>query len=115
MVYYNTTRSTASQYIGVSIFAFAWRYENMLIASDSPIEIDIERFRDRLESWAIEGRPVLRLDTNADPVSHSLSLKHWRGEPIWERREQISARTDAAPIIHDDTMATESWVFETFL
>ncbi|MCH7869673.1 MAG: methyltransferase domain-containing protein, partial [Myxococcales bacterium] len=114
VVYYNTTSSTASQRTGASIFPFAWRYQNMLIVSDSPIEINRERWGDRLGSWTIDGLPVLNSDVGADEIEQMLNRERWRGEPTWEGREAILARTRDAPIIRDDTMATEWWAFDTF-
>ncbi|WP_437613650.1 hypothetical protein WMF20_12930 [Sorangium sp. So ce834] len=112
-LYYNTTMSTAAQKTGATVFPYAVRYQNMLIASDGPITIDRARFERKLDAWHIDGRPVLPAGSRAAQLD-LLKEQDWRGGPTWESRESILQRTQGDPIITDDNMATEWWAFDTY-
>ncbi len=107
IVYYNTTDSTAAHKTGVSVFAFAWRFQNMLIGSDAAIAIDHERWRQKLLLWRIDGRPVLRDDRSRASVDRIVNQRTMGGQPVWENRQSILQRTRHESVITDDNMATE--------
>lgn len=114
IVYANSTQSAAVHKAMATVFPYAWRYQNMVLAGFDPIRLDFDRWRVELSEWTIRGTPVF------DPVADDglidqLSVERtWRGGPTWESREQILSRTRRGPIMTDDNMATEWWAWETF-
>jgi hypothetical protein len=48
VIYLNSTQSTAAQKIVAAVFPLAVRFQNMMIAAYDSIEIDRERWRDKL-------------------------------------------------------------------
>ncbi len=113
VLYLNTTMSSAVQKTTATIFRHATRFQNMLIAGDTPIVIDRVRFEQKLDTWQIDGRRVLPPTRPAAQLD-LLREQDWRGGPTWEERAAILARTGAEPIITDDNMATEWWAFENY-
>ncbi len=114
LVYYNTTASTAAQKTGASMFPFAVRFQNMLIAGDSPIVVDRDRWRRSLAGWEIDGSPVVDVERDASQIEQMLQEAMWRGRPSWEGHASILERTHAEPLITDDNMATEWYAFDTY-
>ena len=114
IVYLNTTSSTAAQHTAASQFTHAWRYQDMASLSDSPIGIDLDRWREALRGWTIDGVPVVDFGRHATAVDELLSQTHWRGHPTWEDRESILRRTAGEAVITDDNMASEWWAQATF-
>ena len=55
---WNTTFSIDSQKTGCVVFPHGFRFVNSMVASDSPVEIDHERWRRSLAEYRIDGRPV---------------------------------------------------------
>ncbi|MGK3961423.1 methyltransferase domain-containing protein [Sorangium sp. So ce118] len=113
ILYLNATYSAAAQKTAATVFPYAMRYQNMLIASDEPFEIDHGRFERKLEQWRIDGRPVLPPGVRAAELD-LLREQDWRGIPTWEGRESILRRTQAQPAITDDNMANEWWDLDTY-
>lgn len=109
VVYVNTTTSTAAQRTLASTFPYAWRFQNMVIAGDSPIVIDRQRWAETLERWHIDGRPVIDLEWEAGIVQEIVQQDAWRGEAAWENRSWILRRTHRETVITDDNMASEWW------
>ncbi len=111
VLYYNTTNNAAAHKTGATVFPFAWRFQNMLIGSDSPITINRERWRQKLLQWRIDGRPVLQSDRQGDrhraTLDRIVNQSRWRGKAAWEPRRSILHRTRREPVITDDNMATE--------
>jgi spermidine synthase len=107
VVYVNSTSSTACQKTVASVFPYAWRFQNMMIAGDSPIEIDRDRWRRRMAEWTIDGRPAMDWEEDGEELEKSVFTDLWRRRPIWEDRGAVLRRTSDDPIITDDNMATE--------
>ena len=114
VLFYNTTSSTASQKTGATVFPYAWRFQNMLIVGDSPIEIDRDRWRQKLLQWKIDGQKVIDIDCHADDLEVIVGQEMWRGVTTWEDRDSILLRTQDDPIITDDNMASEWWAYDTY-
>jgi spermidine synthase len=114
VIYYNSTFSPEAQRTGASLFPYAYRFVIYMAVSDSPIQVDKERWRHTLENYKLEGRPVLNLSLKEDQdllghVLHyadTLPGDHYQIQGM-ETRENILRRTQGLPIITDDNMATE--------
>ena len=61
VLYYNTTESGEVQLTGATVYPYALRVVNFLAVSDSPIQVDKDRWKRVLESYRIEGQPVFDL------------------------------------------------------
>jgi spermidine synthase len=111
--YYNTTHSPEALRTGCTVFPHALRVAGFLVASDSPILLDRERWRASLLEFRIDGKPVL------DPARHEWRVKEllqWidsvndpdGSKPMRiEPRASILRRTAGARLVTDDNMATE--------
>jgi len=113
VLYYNATYSVAAQRTGALTFPFALRYQNMIVASDSPVAIDRERFDQKLDRWEIDGLRVLPAGVPAVGLD-LLRERPWRGVSTWEDRESILRRTEGEPVITDDNIANEWRDLTTF-
>jgi spermidine synthase len=107
LLYVNTTSSCAAQRTVASVFPEAVRYQNMMIAGEHPVVVDMDRLRSELRAWRIDGKPVLPPDTPDAVIQRMTSEEVWRGGPTWETREHVLERTRGQPIVTDDNMATE--------
>lgn len=114
VIYLNSTQSAAAQKTVSTVFPYALRFQNMMIAGFDPIVRDVDRWRAKLETWTVAGRPVLDPTADATAIDEVLGQQIWRGGPTWEDREQILARTATEPVITDDNMATEWWAWSTY-
>lgn len=114
VLYFNTTASTAVQKTGAIVFPHAWRFQNMLAASDTPIEIDRSRWRAAMMEWRIDGKPVVDISRDREALIELIAHDEFRGEPAWEDRESILTRTADEPIVTDDNMVTEWRARNTF-
>ncbi|MCZ6766342.1 MAG: methyltransferase domain-containing protein [bacterium] len=114
VVYYNTTAASASHKTGATVFPYVWRFQNMLIASDWPFEIDRERWRRKMLQWQIDGEHVIDFARHSGELEKILYQEEWRGVAAWEDRASILRRTREDPVITDDNMATEWWAYGTY-
>ncbi len=114
--FYNTTDSDRVQRTGCLAYAYGARFINHMVVSQNPIAWDFARWRRTLESYRIDGRPML--DPARDEVRAELDrLSSWeadlapqsgrnRDRPI-EPCPDILARTAGKRPITDDNMGTE--------
>ncbi|HEX6840176.1 MAG TPA: hypothetical protein VF113_01560 [Stellaceae bacterium] len=113
---YNTTSSNGVQKTGATVFPYAIRDDNCMIVSNRPIRVDAAAWRHALETYRIDGRPVLDL---GDPAARARleELVSWVGKygpanrPAFshalETRDSILARTTANRLVTDDNMGVE--------
>ena len=114
--FYNTTDSDRVQRTGCLAYAYGARFINHMVVSQTPIAWDFARWRRTLESYRIDGRPML--DPARDEDRAELDrLSSWeadlapqsgrnRDRPI-EPCPDILARTAGKRPITDDNMGTE--------
>jgi spermidine synthase len=114
MIYLNSTQSTAAQKTVATVFPYALRYQNMMIAGFDPVVWDAGRWKTAMETWTIQGRPVIDPVRDAGVLDRILAEDAWRGGPTWEDRALILGRSTDEAIITDDNMATEWWAFDTY-
>jgi len=111
---YNATDSPEVMATGLSVFPFGMRIGSCLVVSDSPLQLDANRWRQVLSSYKIDGNPVFDLSQE----QHRRRLNEVMSTPstvdrdvpptiTLESADHIRARTAAARIITDDNMGTE--------
>jgi spermidine synthase len=116
---FNATGSIRALRTACLSFNYGFRVLNNLIASDSPIDPDIARWRRVLTSYEIDGKHMFPTDSPAQIKS----FEYFAAMPSetddtaivpaqrrMERCDSILQRTAALPLITDDNMGTE-WRF----
>jgi spermidine synthase len=114
IIYYNTTYSATAQHTGAMLFPYAYRFGLFMAVSDSPIQLDTERWKRTLMSYRLEGKPIFDLSSCEDQkllahvlqVAETLPGEHYDSTGM-ETRENILRRTAKRRMITDDNMATE--------
>jgi spermidine synthase len=114
VLYYNTTFSRDAQHTGAEHFPYAYRLGPFMAVSDSPIQVDVDRWRNILLSYKLEGKAILDPAAADDRVelehilekAGTLPGNSYVSEGM-ETRENILRRTKGKAIITDDNMATE--------
>jgi spermidine synthase len=114
--FYNTTASDRVQRTGCLAYAHGARFLNHMVVAQSPIAWDFARWRRTLESYRIDGRPVLDpsrpedhaaldrlMSWEASPAPHAA---HDEAPPI-EPCPQLLVRTAGKQPVTDDNMGTE--------
>lgn len=110
---YNTTFSPRALLTGATVFPYALRIMGYVAVSDSPLQIDLERWRSVLLQYKLEGTPVFNMDTNASQqtLQKIISLgkdvppkSEWGG---MEFGDDIRRRYAGLRLVTDDNMGDE--------
>ena len=111
--FYNTTDSARVQRTACLAFADGARFLNHMVVSDVPIRWDFARWRDTLEAYRIDRRPVFDTSRSADRAELD-QLQAWetsltaRNDPRpIEPCSDILARTAGEQPVTDDNMGSE--------
>src|SRR5262249_1213069 len=111
---YNTTGSARAQLTGCKIFPYAVREHSMMIASYDPLRLDYSRFRDTLERYKIDGKPLFNLSVAKHQARlEEIMLSVDPSAPLtgpnsaMEDCKSIESRTANMSIITDDNMGEE--------
>lgn len=111
ILYYNTTWSDRVLATGATEFPYALRVSNFLAVSDSPFTLDKDRWRNVLNRYELDGRPVF--DPN-NPLEQARleQLLHLANEVDVPKGELEShagmmRRFKGVQLITDDNMGTE--------
>jgi spermidine synthase len=115
VLYYNTTESGEVQLTGVTVYPYALRVVNFLAVSDSPIQVDKDRWRRVLESYRIEGKPVFDLTrpehrerlSEMLALADTVQLSNPEELMTMEYAGTIRERYRGRRLITDDNMGTE--------
>lgn len=114
VLYYNTTYSNDAQWTGVTVFPYALRFGPLLAVSDSPLQLDRNRWRDTLAAYRLDGRPILDLADadDRDRLNEVLACTQTEDQSGreylgMESAASIRRRTRGGRIVTDDNMATE--------
>jgi spermidine synthase len=114
--FYNTTDSARVQRTGCLEFPYGARFTNHLLVSTAPLVWDVRRWRETIEGYSIDGKPVL---DPARPESRAAleTLMAQESSPgagagqsenrMIEPCEEILTRTEGKASITDDNMGTE--------
>jgi predicted membrane-bound spermidine synthase len=114
ILYYNTTFSYVAQHTGAMHFPYALRFGPLLAVSDTPIQLDRERWRRIAAAYTLEGRPMFDF-SKPDDEQLFTDLMHWPDtlhsatyiSEGMETRENLLRRTARLGIITDDNMLVE--------
>jgi len=115
ILYYNTTYSAEAQRTGAVRFPYAYRFGIFMAVSDSPIQIDKDRWRRTLLNYRLEGKPIFdpALARDRDLLAgivrrvDTLPGDTYDASHGMETRENILRRTQGKMIVTDDNMAVE--------
>ncbi len=111
--YYNTTESPEVQVTAARTFPYSLRIFTFMVVSDSPINLDKDRWLATMRQYSIDGKPVLLA---GNPPSEALLQKYsrWVGEahgnsPLQfiEYSDTILRRYKDRRTVTDDNMASE--------
>jgi hypothetical protein len=109
--YYNTTWSEEAMATGMSVFPYSLRVSSFIAVSDSPFDLDKERWRNALRNYTIDGHRVFDLSLPLDQqrLEQVLSVADQSTDPhrASESRAHMMRRLANVPIISDDNMGTE--------
>jgi spermidine synthase len=107
-VFYNTTDSGRVQRTACLKFPYAAKFTNHMVASDSPIDWNFARWRQVLQTYAIDGRKQFDPDNVRDrALLDSITSGDQASQHLIEGCPQILARTEAKEPVTDDNMGTE--------
>ncbi len=114
VLYYNTTFSYEAQRTGALRFPYALRFGPLLAVSDSPLQLDRERWRRIAAEYRLEGRPMFDFSKPEDGKLFA-ELMHWPDTVAsakyvsegMETRESLLRRTARLGIVTDDNMLVE--------
>ena len=116
IVFYNTTHSSRVQRTGCSVFAHGARFTNHVVLSQTPIDWNFARWRNTLEAYQIDGRPMFNpaIPEHVAGMSGLMALSSQTepGAPPDPARsiepcDQVLTRTAGQSLITDDNMGTE--------
>jgi spermidine synthase len=102
---YNTTGSTRAIQTGCAVFPHALRMGGVLVVSDSPLELDVDRLGERLTAYPRGEGVVFDRAKPADLALRQSVLAKFRA--IVHLRDSLTAMPPAGPLITDDNMGTE--------
>ena len=110
--FYNTTGSGEVQLTGATVFPYGLRVDDFLVVSDSPIQVDQERWRNVLSAYRIDGKPVFDLAQPHDLASMNGILAYANivtdgRHDAMEYVETLRPRLQGKRIITDDNMGSE--------
>ncbi|MGZ4816357.1 MAG: spermidine synthase, partial [Terriglobales bacterium] len=114
--YYNTTESTEVMRTGAMVFPYSMRFFNFFAVSDSPFQIDGERWRNVLVKYQIDGKPVFHLDRpeELNSLNGIVSFAQRVGPSdklaSFEPGDDFPQRFRNSRLITDDNMGTE-WFY----
>jgi len=111
VLFYNTTWSRDVIATGISEFPYALRVSSFLAVSNSPLNLDKERWRAALKEYRVDGRLGFNFDdpTQREGIEKVLQLTDELEKPNGnlESRASLARRTAGARIITDNNMGTE--------
>ena len=113
--FYNTTDSDRVQRTGCLTFPYGARFTNHMVVSQDPLSFDFARWRQTLESYRIDGRPIYDPARDRAALDRVVSLHvseaaAREGYRMTESCPDILARTAGERAVTDDNMGSE-WLY----
>jgi len=112
--FYNTTDSTEALLTGLSVFPYGMRLLNFMVVSDTPLRLDVDRWRNVLANYRIDNNPLFDLSQELPRrrLGEMLSLTATMDSSAemglsLESADHIRARAAGVRVITDDNMGTE--------
>ncbi len=105
--FYNTTNSRRAQRTGCAAFAHGARFLNHMVVSQTPIAWNYARWRQTLETYAIDGKPEFAADDADRARLDSLIADYRQDGPSVEPCPQVLAATANQTLVTDDNMGAE--------
>jgi spermidine synthase len=111
--HYNTTDSQDAYKTAFTVFPYGLRFVNFATVSDAPIRLDPIRWRQVLEQFQIDGRPVfdLRRSLDRNRLDSLVAFASTANEPPrflgLETREAMLKHLALASVVTDDNMLPE--------
>ena len=107
IVFYNTTNSDRVQRTACLSFPYGARFTNHMVVSETPIDWDFARWRQTLESYAIDGKKQFMRDSAEDRALLDAVTSPDQAREMIEECPQVLARTEGKAAVTDDNMGTE--------
>jgi spermidine synthase len=108
IMFYNTTDSGRVQRTACLTFPYGARFTNHMVVSETPIDWNFTRWRQTLESYAIDGEMQFDIQSASDrALLDSLALDDQGSQHMIEGCPEVLARTAGKAPITDDNMGTE--------
>ncbi|MCO5398522.1 spermidine synthase [Ralstonia soli] len=116
ILYYNTTDSERVQRTACLVFPYGARFSNHMVVSGAPLAWDFEHWRQTLDAYRIDGRPMLDASLGQGRIIagglQRLGEAAQRGggdsrEDAMEDCSRVLARTAGLVPVTDDNMGTE--------
>jgi spermidine synthase len=113
LFYYNTTFSPNAQKTAVTVFPHAWRVDGFVAVSDAPIAFDKARWRAFMESYRLDGRPLLDTTVARDRevleklLADADKIDATKRNTGFETHGHMAARLADVELVTDDNMIVE--------
>ena len=110
--FYNTTGSDEVQITGATVFPYGLRMDDFLALSDSPMQVDRERWRRVLMAYTIDGKPVFDAAQPGDMktlngiLEYTNIVTQFRPDTM-EDIATVRQRLQGKRLVTDDNMGTE--------
>jgi len=110
--FYNTTGSDEVQITGATVFPYGLRMDDFLVLSDSPMQVDRERWRRVLMAYTIDGKPVFDAQQPGDMktlngiLEYTNVVTEFRPDTM-EYIATVRQRLQGKRLVTDDNMGTE--------
>jgi spermidine synthase len=102
--FYNLTGSPHAQLTGLTVFPYAMKIGTCLAVSDSPFQLDIERWKRVMAAYRLDGAPLVDLHNPAHQERFNRLIRIYLASP---QRDAILRANRAKRIVTDDNMGAE--------
>jgi spermidine synthase len=102
--FYNLSGSPDAQLTAVTVFPYAMMIGNAMAVSDSPFQLDIERWKRVMAAYRLDGAPLVDLHNPAHQQRFNKVIRTYLASP---QRDAILRDNRAKRIVTDDNMGRE--------
>jgi spermidine synthase len=104
VLFYGVSGSEQAQLTGVTVFPYAMLIGTTLAVSDSPFQLDIERWKRVMAAYRLDGAPLVDLHNPAHQEMFNQVIRSYLASP---QRDAILRANHARRIVTDDNMGAE--------
>ncbi len=106
--FFNTTHAPAAMVTACRSFRSGFRFSNFMYVSDAErLDLDLDRWREALRTWQLQGKPVLDLGSQEGLAALDDLLSRRAKPAYFQTCAEVLAQHGAEPSITDDNMRTE--------